>query len=301
MDFRSFLFVFMICAVVVSSGCVTGNVVSTSDPANMPDVLNLELGQSAKTSELAVTVLSAVKRDYYTYYSSILKEDIVEEVSPGKVFVFVDVEMKNIGENKVYAGGSLLSLKDSESFRHEPAVLYMGNDKLPLFNEMFPGENIKGKILFEISEDSEELKVIHDFSGFIGPVKLASWNIPEMKIDEINTRKSVVMKINGVDAQWVGGSSGGFITGIDFILTNTGDVPITPTFDITITTDGQIIYDEEKISSFFYGSLESGKTISDSISLHITSLPHGAYDIVTNLKDGKNPKILAGDTITVKM
>jgi len=69
--------------------------VETATPVQKtPTELNLNVGETANTSKIAVTVISAIKTDHYVYYSDILKETMIEQASPGHTFVLTEMEIK---------------------------------------------------------------------------------------------------------------------------------------------------------------------------------------------------------------
>lgn len=106
--------------------------IATPTP-EIPTELSLKVGETAKTSKIEVTVLSAKKTNHYEYYSDILKETMTEAASPGKIFILAEVEIKNIGSDRAYVGSSEFSMTDSEGFRYDPE-LYYGNDGLEIFS-----------------------------------------------------------------------------------------------------------------------------------------------------------------------
>lgn len=308
--------IFLISLVLVVSGCTsTGEVVKKYDsisdqgeplkqepaqPEEKVSELKLKMGESAKTSDMTVTVSEVKKADYYVYYNDILEENVVERAPPKKVFVFVEAEVKNIGSRKDYAGGQLFSLKDSEGFRYESEIFYQEDAKLPLLKELYPEERIRGTLLFEIPDSSEELKVLHDFSSFFDPVKLASWEVPEIQLERLSSKRSATIKINEIEYeyyQYIEGS----ISGIDYTVKNTGSVPIDPTFDVMITYNDNELYNKNDAISLFYENVDAGESLVNSISLYISGLSHGSYNVIVNLRDGNDPTILDTATETMVM
>ena len=141
-----------------------------------PTELNLNIGETAKTSKIEVTVFSAQKTKSYEYYSDILKETMTEEASPGKIFILVDVEIKNVGSDSVFVGSSEFSITDSEGYKYDPA-LYYGDDGLEMIKKLYQNQKMRGKILFEVPEDTHNLKLLYDFGNLFIGTKLASWSI----------------------------------------------------------------------------------------------------------------------------
>ncbi len=126
-----------------------------------------------------MTVLSVERTKAYQYYSDIFKEMMVEGAKPGKDFVIADVFIRNVGSDRVYVALGSFSLVDSNGYRYDPE-LYLGDDKLELLQELYPGEVIRGKILFEVPEHATGLKIRYDFGNLLTGVRLVSWEIPDV-------------------------------------------------------------------------------------------------------------------------
>lgn len=147
----------------------------TQTPAT-PTELNLKVGEIAKTSKIEVNVITAQKVKSYTYYSDILEENQIEKVSPGKIYVLVEAEIKNVGSDRAYAGYTEFSITDSEGYKYDP-TMYFGQDAMDAFKELYNNQKMKGKILFEIPESSQKVKLQYDFGNLFTETKLASWSI----------------------------------------------------------------------------------------------------------------------------
>jgi hypothetical protein len=136
--------------------------------------LILNVGETAKTSKIKVTVFSVEKTDYYVYTSGGFSGSQV--ATPNKIFVLVDAEIQNIGSDSVYVGSSEFSLSDSEGYRYDPEI-YLGEDRLDLFKQLYQNQKMRGKILFEIPENASGLKLHYDFGNLFIGTKLATWII----------------------------------------------------------------------------------------------------------------------------
>lgn len=141
-----------------------------------PVELNLNIGETAKTSKVEVTVFSAKKTKSYNYYSDVFKTNVTEEAKPGKIFILVDAEIKNVGSDRIFVGASEFSITDSEGYKYDP-VFYLGNDKLEDFKELFQNQKMRGKVLFEVPEKAQNLRLQYDFGNLFTGTKLASWPI----------------------------------------------------------------------------------------------------------------------------
>lgn len=153
--------------------------ISTPTPTPTPSIekLILKVGETAKTSKLEVTVLSVERTKAYQYYSDIFKEMMTEKAKPGNDFVIADVIIRNVGSDRVYVALGSFSLVDSNGYRYDPE-LFLGDDKIDFLQELYPGEVIRGKVLFEVPEQAIGLKIRYDFGNLFVGVRLASWEIP---------------------------------------------------------------------------------------------------------------------------
>jgi hypothetical protein len=156
---------------------------TTTPPAETPTLapevpteLSLNIGETAKTSKIEVTLKSIERVDYYEWYSDIVSQYYTQSAPEGKIYLLADIEIKNTGSDRVYVGSSEFSVTDSEGFRYDPE-LYLDEDGLEMFKELYQNQKMKGKILFEIPEEAKGLKLQYDFGSLFTGVKLASWNL----------------------------------------------------------------------------------------------------------------------------
>ncbi len=140
--------------------------------------LILQLGQSALNDQRQVTVTSATKASSYQYYSDIFHEYSTYEAEPGKTFLILDCEVKNLNEDKAYVGAGDFSLADVDGNRYDPEVLTLLNDQLPSFQDLYRGQKINGKVIFITPESSSGYKLYYDFGNLFTGTRLAIWEIP---------------------------------------------------------------------------------------------------------------------------
>jgi len=172
----------LVLGIFLASGCIeTGPLTKgetpteTEAPAKTPTELELKIGETAKTSVLEVTVLSAERKEGYV--SMIVPEyPMAQAPSPGNIFLFVEAEIKNIGNDKVFVGSSDFSAMDSEGMRYDPEI-YSESDALEMFKELYKNQKTKGKLLFEIPKGATGLEVLYDFGNLFIGTKLAKWEI----------------------------------------------------------------------------------------------------------------------------
>lgn len=183
---------FIVVAVIIVSGCTSQEPVTqtptpdqtaqpnTQQEATQPETpteLELNIGETATTSKLEVTVFSAEKNTFYEYYSDIFQETMTQDAKQGKTFILVDAEIKNVGSDSALVGVSDFSMTDSEGYSYDVEALYLGDDGLDLFKELYQNQKIRGKILFEVPDDAEGLKLLYDFGNMFIGNQLVSWNL----------------------------------------------------------------------------------------------------------------------------
>jgi len=160
------LLAILLIAVVFMSGCVSqesptkaptatqpSETQETAPPTTQPTTpteLNLKVGEIAKTSKIEVNVISAQKVKSYDYYSDILKETMAQEASPGKTFVLIEAEIKNVGSDSAFVGSTELSITDSEGYKYDPTPYYgQSNDGLEMIKQLYQNQKMKGKVLLK--------------------------------------------------------------------------------------------------------------------------------------------------------
>ena len=145
----------------------------TSEPTSI--ALKLEIGESAETSNLRVLVTSyKTMREYVWYGSSGYLHQ--EDPKYGNLFIVFDCEIENIGDTREFAGSMDFSMSDNESYRYDPSYVYYGDDRLDSITELYPGQKMKGKVMFEIPATSTKNKLYYDFGTLFG-INLAEWNV----------------------------------------------------------------------------------------------------------------------------
>ena len=149
---------------------------ATSSPTATPTELNLKIGETAKTSELEVTIISAEMKRYYTYYSDFFNDPMTETSSPENIFIIVEADIKNIESDRSFVSSGDFSVTDSEGYRYDPE-LYAGKDGLEMFKELYSNQKVKGRVIFEVPKSANDLKIQYDFGNLFSGTKLASWKV----------------------------------------------------------------------------------------------------------------------------
>lgn len=303
---------------VIFSGCIQeefspNDLREITSALGPPAKLELNIGETANTSKIEVTIKEVKKVDYYTY-STISNETFIERPSRGNVFLLIKAEIKNIGNEAKYIWLDDFTVRDSKNLTYNPEF-YLGEGKLES-KELHPNERIKGNMLFEVPESATGLEVLYDFRN--ANASLAKWKIPEseperlasvrsanIKIEEIEYEPPGIITIEG-DATFTFINYPGSISGLNCTIKNTGKVPIHPIFDIEITYRGKekITYKREiysKVSekSLFPEKVDPSWTVKNKLLVYISDLEYGLYTVKVDLRDGDDPTVLDNDSKTI--
>ena len=133
---------------------------------------NLSIGQSAQTSTERATVISATKVYSFEHGENWLGNPYTEEAPEGKAFIIIDARIENIGDDSLYAIQSDFSLTDSEGYKYDVTYYPVPDDGFES-QEIYEGQQSRGKILFEVPDGATGLRVQYDFGTF--ETLLATW------------------------------------------------------------------------------------------------------------------------------
>ena len=167
---------------------------ATPEPVS-PFELELEVGETAEGYGLHVTVMSVEVAPLYIYEGSISGEDRAEQAPDGKQFLIADVEIVNVGQDEEFTGGSDFIVLDSTGLRYDP-TFYSGEDSLEHYSQLSQAQRIQGKIIFEISDNSPEYKIVYEFGNPFIQTQLAAWNI---SVDEDSETDDVLVNVQSVE------------------------------------------------------------------------------------------------------
>jgi hypothetical protein len=158
------LLIIALTGATITAGC-TGNL---HPQVFGPAITEAQFGTAYSDSGQAVTVYSAQKTKTFT--SIVYNVPSTKEASAGKTFVIIDAQIKNTGADPVTVFPHQFSIGDAEGnrFKKEP---YYGDEWLKA-GELRQNEYKRGKVLFEVPENSKNLVVLYDLNG-----KLVSWKI----------------------------------------------------------------------------------------------------------------------------
>lgn len=158
------LFIVLLVAVIISAGCANNIPTQSFNPA----ITEANFGTAYSDSEQAVTVYSAQKTKTFT--SIFYNVSSTKEASGGNTFIIIDAQIKNIGTERITIFPHRFSIGDSDGNRFVKAPNH-GGDWL-MADELDKNQYKKGKVLFEVPENSKNLVLFYDFNG-----KLLSWKI----------------------------------------------------------------------------------------------------------------------------
>ena len=296
-----FLALLLVLVITTAAGCIGQSVEAptkspianaTPTPSKVQTSLNLSVGEVAKTTKLQVTVTSVKLTDYYTYYSEFSKGLSVTRADPGKKFIIIDAEIQNLDTDRLFTGSGEFSVMDSTNRRFEPEGFGLSGvtDIMPNEKELYPNERLKGSIIIEIPADANGLSVLYDFGNLFTEVKLASWKIFNVPIEQLAAARSANITIDRVDGRWSSYLDSGYIYSIGYLIKNTGKVPIEPTFDITMLYQTGIFYSKKGERS--YETIQPGNAITGHIDVLQDITSPGPYTIIVSLKDGDDPTLL---------
>ncbi len=136
---------------------------------------DLQVGQSAQTSQERVTVISADRKTYYTWTLS-SGHTYVKTPPAGETYIFIEVEIENLGVSSLYAAYWDFSISNPEGYRYDPQY-YLGDDDFPSSQELYQGQKAKGLILFEVPEGATGLLLQYDFSDILTGPNIATWTL----------------------------------------------------------------------------------------------------------------------------
>ena len=83
----------------------------------------------------------------------------------GKAFLIADVEIKNIGEYQWFFSRKDFSATDKEGNLYNTELNY-SEDSIEELTKLYTNEKLSGKVFFEVMENAEDLKIIHNFGDF---------------------------------------------------------------------------------------------------------------------------------------
>jgi hypothetical protein len=160
---------YLLLIIVLTGAAITAGCIGNFHP-HVPGqaIIEGQFGIPFSDSGQEVCVYSAQKSNMVT--SVIFNVSSTKEAAGGKTFVIIDAQIKNTGADPITVFPHQFSIGDGEGnrFKKEP---YYGEEWL-MAGELGYNEYKRGKVLFEVPENSKNLVVLYDLNG-----KLVSWKI----------------------------------------------------------------------------------------------------------------------------
>lgn len=115
------------------------------------------------TDKLAVTVTEIDLTDSYEYWRVFDEVWDTRQALPGSTFMIVQVKIKNLSDTDTCTVGTW-QMRGGDIERDAPPSYYFGEDPLEYNVPLPPGQEIDGKVQFEVPEDSTGYYVKYRFS-----------------------------------------------------------------------------------------------------------------------------------------
>ena len=163
----------LVVAALVLASCAPA--VTGEQEEEEEEIPTLSIGETLQTEKVAVTISELIITESYEYYHEASDSMLSKEASPGMFFIMVTVAIKNVNDTGSRLGSKLVRIFDSEDNRYLPGS-YLGEDGLSkVYVWLLPGEEIKGKVLYDIPEEASGLKITYQDATL--EIKLAEWEI----------------------------------------------------------------------------------------------------------------------------
>jgi uncharacterized protein (UPF0333 family) len=163
-NMKYLLFMVLLVAVIITAGCAN---YIPKQPFSVATT-EADFGSAYSNSEQEVIVYSAQKNETFT--SVFYNVSSTKEAASGNTFVIIDARIKNIGADKITVFPHDFSMVDAEGKRFDKEPFH-GDGGL-MAGELEKNQYKKGKVLFEVPQNSKDLVVYYDLNG-----KLLSWKI----------------------------------------------------------------------------------------------------------------------------
>lgn len=115
------------------------------------------------TDKLAVTVTEIYLTDSYDFYRVMDERWDTRQALPSSTFMIAHVKIKNMSGTDTYKVGTW-RMRGGDVERNMPPSYYFGDDPLEYNVPLPPGEEIDGKVQFEVPKESSGYYVKYCFS-----------------------------------------------------------------------------------------------------------------------------------------
>ncbi|MFA4855502.1 MAG: DUF4352 domain-containing protein [archaeon] len=151
----------------------------TQPKTEVPTALNLQIGETAKTSKIEVTILATDLADSYDY-TDWMEQPAVQQAPLGKQYLLAFAQIKSVNQDSIYASAGDFSATDSQGYS------YNADDasNFPYLKELYKNQKVDGTLIFEIPKNAKDLKILFNFGSMFTETKLASWEIKQEPPEE---------------------------------------------------------------------------------------------------------------------
>ncbi len=89
-------------------------------------------------------------------------DDATGEAEAGNVFASVNVKIKNDSDNEILVSSASFSLEDEDGSVYESSILYDGPNAIGVADNIAPGGELEGILVFEVPSDSKPKVLVED-------------------------------------------------------------------------------------------------------------------------------------------
>lgn len=153
---------------------ITNATNATSTVAVQPK-LEFRIGEAVVINGKEQLIVKSLEETFsYDYVSSYGSGS--REATPGKKFVMMNVETKNIGSDEIFINNQFYILT-TEGDQYEPTITLLGDAAFPIFKQLLPASRVVGIVAFEVPENLNITKVYYKYSNiFDSEVKTVAWS-----------------------------------------------------------------------------------------------------------------------------
>jgi hypothetical protein len=256
---------------------------------------------SAKTYKIG-DVLSNDKIEFTVH--STRKEFSISEYSKPKsgfVYLIVDFSIKNLYYEDGYSfNPNDVEIEDEKHYTYDYSSVSYNLDKYFGTTTIAIGRTKRGEMAFEVPKDEDKFTFI---------LKTNIWGVGLAYVDLGNIvtpseTRSANLNIDSVSSTWIdygmvieGKTGTGAIYSISLTVENTGNLPLTPIYDVKITHGGITTSSKSDQSGLLFSGIAPGEKQSDTISLGMIKIDEpDAYDIEVKVKEKGETTILGTAT-----
>jgi hypothetical protein len=280
---------------------------TTTEPESITTTVVITTTSETTTTQLVKTykigdVLSNDKIEF-TVHSTRKEFSISEYSNPksGFVYLIVDFSIKNLYYEDGYSfNPNDVEIEDEKHYTYDYSWDSSSLDKYFGMTTIAIGRTKRGELAFEIPKDVDKFTFI---------LKTNMWGVGLAYVDLGNIvtpseTRSANLNIDSVSSTWIdygtvieGKTGTGAIYSISLTVENTGNLPLTPIYDVKITHGGITTSSKSDQSGLLFSGIAPGEKQSDTISLGMIKIDEpDAYDIEVKVKEKGETTILGTAT-----